>query len=227
MQIYRLVFLLVAIPTLVPITVHAADKKSKGTDTDVIERNNRLLAEISNCRQIAPPLIRLKCFDAMGVVTDRKKAEEPVSDTNGKWKFATSTSPMNDTKMTSVTLPAEGAPDVAMTIRCNGDKPEVYIRWERRIASLNETAYHGGIVPIKIRLGKENAIDVRWGRSLDGFAAFVPEDAVKPFVKSIEKINSLAVQAKRWSDPNTITEVFDLTGLSSALKPLTEVCHLE
>lgn len=231
MNVSRPVFLLVALSTLLPFEVHAVDNKSKSAGTNATERINRLLMELSTCRQIAPPFLRLKCFDAMSVMKDTKKAEEPVEDPNGKWKLTSYTNPMDDTKLMSLNLTAENAPRVSMTIRCNGDKPEVFIRWETRLFALADTILRGGdndnITRVTIRVDKENAANAVWDRSTDGYAAFAPPDAAKPFVSKLAKGSSLAVQAHRITDPNIITEVFDLKGLSSALKPLTPVCNLE
>src|SRR5256885_9506138 len=78
------------------------------------------------------------------------------------------------------------------------------------------------ISPVITRLGAGEAKNQKWPLSTDNKATFYPGDAAA-FLEQLLAANRFVAQTTPYSE-SPITAVFDVAGLSAAVKPLREVC---
>ncbi|HYS62153.1 MAG TPA: hypothetical protein VEM27_16295, partial [Gemmatimonadales bacterium] len=76
--------------------------------------------------------------------------------------------------------------------------------------------------PVITRLGAGEAKNQKWPLSTDNKATFYPGDAAA-FLEQLLAADRFVAQTTPYSE-SPITAVFDVAGLSAAVKPLREVC---
>jgi type VI secretion system protein VasI len=71
-----------------------------------------------------------------------------------------------------------------------------------------------------MRLGRDPAVESKWGVSTTGDSAFFPGDA-RTFLSELQRHDQLVLRLKP-AHGNVVTATFDIRGLSEAAKPLQE-----
>lgn len=165
-------------------------------------------------------LSRLECYDNLAQRYGLQGPQvQPVDVSgNGKWAVNVETNPIDDSKTVTLLLKADegqnrwGSP-VAMLARCRSNETDLFIVWND---------YLGSEADVLSRVGTEKARTRRWSMSTDSKATFHPQPIA--FLKSMMEADSLVAQVTPYNE-SPVTAVFDIKGLSEAIKPLRETCH--
>jgi len=175
---------------------------------------------IGRCAIQEGDLQRLVCYDS--VAKSLGYSRTPSATTvagSGKWHVSNLKNPLDDTRTVALTLGATtgesrfGDP-VVLVIRCQSGQVNAYINWNSYLG-LEQT-------PVVARLGTGEAKTQRWSLSTDKKATFYPGDAAA-FLDQLLAADRFVAQTTPYNE-SPITAVFELTGLSAAVKPLREVC---
>jgi len=186
-----------------------------------------LRQRLRECARVTVRLERLRCFDAVtatlpseprGMDSLGAEADWRAGGT-GNWVVDEAINPMDDTRLVIVSLKATsgfaktGEP-VELVLRCLSGKTEVYLNWSTQLGKDG--------APVTMRVGKEPAQTRRWGLSTDARESFYPGDDVN-LIKELTVVDQLVVQVVPTAE-DPITALFQLRGLSFALRPLRTVC---
>ena len=149
----------------------------------------------------------------------------------GDWELLTSSDAMTDRQRIVVALrstayaPARGDDQALLFIRCSygGSSPhrwEAFINWDTYLAS------EGPVSAIQ-RFGEGAPVAVRWQLGTGKQATFIPTNgrglADFVFVALLQQHDRFAARVERYND-SAVTAVWDVSGLTAALQPLTEKC---
>jgi len=175
---------------------------------------------IAACASVKGDLARLSCYDSLARARGLSQPEAPpiAIEGNGKWLVSAKQNPVDDTKTVTLILSADsgqstiGKP-VSLILRCESKKTEAYISWNN---------YLGSEADVLTRIGNAPAVSKNWGLSTDSQATFYPGNHIA-FIKSLLQADRLVAQVTPY-DESPVTAVFDLAGLSNAIKPLQETC---
>jgi type VI secretion system protein VasI len=175
---------------------------------------------IGRCAIQEGDLQRLVCYDSIGqsLGYSRTPAATNVAG-SGNWHVSNLKNPLDDTRTVALSLGATtgqarfGDP-VVLVIRCQSRKINAFINWSSYLG-LEQT-------PVTTRLGAGEAKTQRWSLSTDNKATFYPGDAAA-LLEQLLAADRFVAQTTPYSE-SPITAVFELTGLSAAVKPLREVC---
>jgi len=179
--------------------------------------------EIARCAVIDGDLERLECYDrlAQSLGLDRAQLVPTAVEGTGKWQVSVKTNPLDDTTTVTLVLLADSGTStwgnrVALVLRCKSNKTEAYINWHD---------YLGSEARVIWRIGDEDARTAKWGLSTDSEATFYPYDDIA-FIRQLLNADRLVAQVTPYAE-NPVTAVFDLTGLTSAIRPLQDACGWE
>ncbi len=176
--------------------------------------------EIAACAIVEGDLSRLECYDTLAQRHGLNGPQaQPVNVSgNGKWAVNVETNPIDDSKTVTLLLMADegknrwGRP-IAMLVRCRSNETDLFIAWND---------YLGSEADVLSRVGSDKARTRRWSMSTDKKATFHPQPIA--FLKSMMEADSLVTQVTPYNE-SPVTAVFDIKGLSEAIKPLRETCH--
>ena len=175
-----------------------------------------LVQQLTECARMADPAKRLECYDALA----RRFVETPPGPDNPKrkWGVNIKVSPIDDAKIVTLYLEAAGTePSVEkapfLFLRCRRGETNAYITWNKRLA-------HGEVV---VRLGKKAAERQYWNLSTDNEATFYAGDSVA-FIRSLMESDRLVAQVDLKGE-GSVSAVFELAGLASAVTPLRDSCR--
>jgi type VI secretion system protein VasI len=104
--------------------------------------------------------------------------------------------------------------NIALIIRCKSNKTELYIKWYDYLG-MDSTQ-------VSTRVGNASAQKRSWGLSTDNTATFFPGSPIA-FIKSLMSAEKFIAQVTPYSE-SPVTAVFDIRGLTEAIKPLQETC---
>lgn len=169
-----------------------------------------LAADIQACQLIEDDGARLACYDGL--------ANEKSVATSGKWVVETDENPLDDSKTVTLALESDEGRSrfrgpVLMVLRCKSNKTEVYLRWGE---------YLGREAMVTGRVGKNKPITIPWNLSTDSQATFFPGQPIG-FIKKLMEHDKYVAQVTPYNESPT-TAVFDISGLSQAVKPLRQTC---
>ena len=137
----------------------------------------------------------------------------------GNWTIYESIDPMSDSKKVGMILHSDNKGSwgtYALVIRCQQGQTELYIRWNDRITEENPG--------VTIRLDKRSPMISNWSISSDRTITFYTSGDITDFIKQLMGAETLAARVTPYQGA-PITAVFDVRGLSEAIKPLRECCH--
>jgi type VI secretion system protein VasI len=184
-----------------------------------------LSQEMSKCAAVIDSVKRLECFDSLTKILPAPTPSSPSAPAPdiGKWRVNESVSPLDDSKTVTISLDAnspvpakykrESTP--TLVIRCQQKQISAFVNFGFYLTTQN--------LPVTTRLDKEKATSRTWSISTDYEAVFAPSE--REFVKSLLKHQQMLIELTPYSESPVMT-TFDLTGLTSAIKPLQEACKL-
>lgn len=142
---------------------------------------------------------------------------------SSKWHHEETISPIDDSKTVTAYIEADepvpnqlGMPVYPLLVfRCNKNKTEAYIKWDRFI-TLHDPK-------VTTRINKQHAVKRRWTASTDGTGTFAPSGY--SFARRLLGHNGeLIVQTMPYASTH-ITTVFDINGFDEAIQPIRSACH--
>lgn len=176
--------------------------------------------KLAKCAAIGGGLDRLKCYDYLAEeytgIDPRVAATKPES--AGKWVQSNGVNPLDDTIINSLILEADSGASrfnepVTLVARCKSNKTELYINWG---------AYLGNEAIVTSRIATNKASTSRWDLSSDSQSTFKRQPI--SMLKEMLNETKLVVQITPYNE-NPSTAIFDITGLSQAIKPLRATCN--
>jgi type VI secretion system protein VasI len=182
-------------------------------------QTDTLAKEIAKCAAIQGDLERLECYDQLarnlGLVETSET--EPAAG-NGGWIVNTKTNPVDHSRTVTLILTAEEGKSrwgtsIILVLRCASNETELYINW---------LDYLGSEASVLTRVDREKAKTQRWNLSTDSKATFYPRNSII-FIKRLISAKQLVAQVTPYGE-SPVTAVFNLAGLSNAIKPLQETC---
>tara|TARA_Y100000782_G_scaffold71835_2_gene77680 strand:- start:30493 stop:31086 length:594 start_codon:yes stop_codon:yes gene_type:complete len=170
--------------------------------------------DLTDCAVIQNDGSRLQCFDWL--VDTRLGFSSPYVG-SGKWMASRSVNPLDDTNIVYLRIKSDQGIDkrgrpISLGLRCKSNKTEMFISWND---------YLGGDVWITSRVGAAKAKRERWSVSTDKTAAFKLRPI--PTIKRLIKADQYVAEVVPYND-NPLTAIFDVRGLSEAIKPLRKEC---
>lgn len=197
--------------------------------------STELEKEIARCATIDEDLERLECYDRLALGLDR--AQAAVEET-GKWHVSVETTPVDDTTIVQLTLFAEEVhwldrdacpcrDQVTLVLWCWRNETGVSISWPDVLASEARVTWH---------VGDDDAITSKWTLISSKSVTHYPYNDIE-FIQRLldadrvgaswwEPHRYLVVQVPRFLG-GAITAIFDLTGLTNAIRPLQDACGWE
>ena len=175
---------------------------------------------IGRCATQDGDLKRLTCYDsiAQSLGYSRTPAAATVTGSGG-WQVSTQKNPLDDTRTVFLSLSATTGQSrfgdaVWLVVRCQSGKINAFINWNSYLG-LKDT-------PVTTRLGTGEVKTRDWSLSTDHKATFYPGDDAA-FLEQLLTSDRFVAQTTPYAE-SPITAVFELAGLSAAVKPLREVC---
>jgi len=138
---------------------------------------------------------------------------------DGNWRVREIVNPINNTKITIMSLSAESGkskegivPD--LVIRCIGNKIDFYINWNDFLSTSN--------IDVLTKIGDEKAETMKWRPSPCRKKSFYLGSPVN-FVERMLEDNKFFAQVTPHGE-SQITAVFNTSGIKNVIKPLQENC---
>ncbi|MBL0875784.1 type VI secretion protein [Serratia nevei] len=178
--------------------------------------------QLAQCQKVTGDSERLQCFDKLGKLKAEDKTESSEPQSAGKWETRSEKSPIDDSSNEFVYLSAEnqirgqfgGSITPFLFITCREKKTELFINWETFL----------GIDGTRVltRIDSQKAVNRTWQISTDNKATFYSGQTIS-LIKELMKSKKMFVQITPYGE-NPAQATFDLSGLSTAIKPLREAC---
>jgi hypothetical protein len=154
-------------------------------------------------------------------------APMPAPPPIGKWRSALGASQFDDSKTVDVTLPCEGSADGSLCLRCKEGKIVAYIDVGGVMNQVElEFGEYGSVggATVRLRFDNEKAQTRVLSRSTSNSALFFSD--AKSMIRQFLRHDKLAFEYNVFrAGPREF--IFDLQGLSEAIKPLQTVCPLQ
>ena len=176
----------------------------------------KMSSKLSECAALESDLARLACYDELAkksVSVNNEKSETTNEMDVGSWRVGEDVNPIDDTKTFTAILTAKSGKskwgdNIYIVLRYRSGKSEVYINWK---------SYLGSEAFVLTRLGSEKAKTTEWSLSSDSKATFYKGKSID-FIKKLRQNDKAVFQVTPYGD-NPITAIFELKGLSAAIKP--------
>jgi len=175
---------------------------------------------IGRCAVQDGDLKRLACYDSIAKSLGYSRAPAATTVTGaGAWQVSTQKNPLDDTRTVILSLSATTGQSqfgdaIWLVVRCQSGQINAFINWSSYLG-LEQT-------PVTTRLGTGEAKTQKWLLSTDNKATFYPGDDAA-FLEQLLAADRFVAQTTPYNE-SPITAVFELAGLSAAVKPLREVC---
>lgn len=186
-----------------------------------------LRSDIARCAAIEGELDRLQCYDDLAQAEDLAAPREVTPDLGdtGKWLVRQEQNPLDDSHTVFISLTADSGANrwgekVVLLLRCQSDRTEVFVAWQDYLG--NDGRYDNEYKNVVVRVGDARAEQERWSLSTDSKATF-SRDSIS-LIRKMAEADSLVLQTTPYNE-SPVTAIFDLSGLSEAVRPLTETCH--
>lgn len=176
--------------------------------------------EIAQCAAVQGDLARLSCYDEMAIKYKLNTPQPKKLDVTdvGNWIITNETNPIDDSRTVQLVLEATSGKSkwdksVFLVARCQSNTTDFFIGWND---------YLGSEAYVLTRIGDNKAVTSEWSISTDKQATF----QTKPisFLKKMSEANKFIAQITPYNE-NSVTAIFDTSGLNNALKPLRETCN--
>ena len=174
---------------------------------------------IANCSGIDGDLDRLECYDQLAKSNNLFVQQEISSnlDDKGKWNVSKKINPLDDSETATLILYADSGENylgkkVYLVIRCQSSEVELYIGWNN---------YLGSEALVTTRVGSNKAVKNYWSLSSDSQATFSRNS--KKLIKEMLSKQKFVAQVTPYSD-SPVTAIFDISGLTNAIKPIFDIC---
>ena len=182
----------------------------------ISQEDLKILSRINECATLESDLARLACYDELvkkNVLVNNEKSKTTNEMDVGLWRVGESVNPIDDTKTFTAILTAESGKSkwgdkVYIVLRYRSGKSEVYINWD---------SYLGSEAFVLSRIGIEKAKTTQWALSSDSKATFYKGNPID-FIKKIRQNDKAVFQVTPYGE-NPITAIFEVKGLSAAIKP--------
>jgi len=176
---------------------------------------------VGRCAMQEGDLKRLVCYDSVAKSLGYSRTPSPPANVAGagEWRLSTEQNPLDDTRTVILSLTATSGQSrmgdpISLIIRCQSGRINAFIIWSSYLG-LEKTS-------VTTRLGTGETKTQQWSLSTDNQATFYPGN-VAAFLDQLLSSDRLVAQTTPYSE-SPITAVFQLAGLSNAVKPLREVC---
>jgi len=190
------------------------------TSVPSVAAQGDLKQTVGRCAMQEGDLKRLVCYDSVAKSLGYTRTPSATNVAGaGEWRVSTEQNPLDDSRTVILSLAATSGQSrlgeaVRLIVRCQSGKIHAFIIWSSYLG-LEKTL-------VTTRLGPGDAKTQPWPLSTDNQATFYPgNDAA--FLEQLLSSDRLVAQTTPYSE-SPITAVFDLAGLSAAIKPLREVC---
>lgn len=177
--------------------------------------------EVAECTAIENSINRLACYDNLAKSLGLTKTSKTTSGDLGKGEWVTNvtTNPIDDSKTVVLSLISESGQSTygmptSLSLRCKSNTTEAYIYWND---------YLGSEADVTTRIGEGRAQTRKWSISTDNEATFFPGSDIT-FIKNLMQVNKFVAQVTPYNE-SPVTLVFNIEGLSKAIKPLRETCN--
>lgn len=185
-------------------------------------QEDNIQKRIAQCSTVESDLERLECYDNLSKDMGFVDVPEIIeSEGVGKWNVNVDRNPLDDSKTVVLVLEADegksrwGQP-VGLVLRCKSNKTEVFIVWND---------YLGSKAFVTTRIGSEQAKKQEWSLSTNSKATFYSGNDIT-FIRKLLAADKFVAQVTPYNE-SPITAVFDVRGLSEAIKPLQDACGWE
>jgi type VI secretion system protein VasI len=198
------------------------------TDQELLAALTAWNTAAQTCRGITDGAQRLACYDAMAATFANTIAGMSVLQGVGKWQSTSQSNPLDDTKTVVFALEADSGASAwgkkaVLVLRCRSGVTEAYVSWGD---------YLGDETSVTWRVGSALATTAEWSMSTDKEATFFPSQTYSltagprtplELVRALLAADQFVAQITPYLE-STITAVFDIRGLSEAVRSLQVPC---
>lgn len=191
--------------------------------TQIMDDTDPLSRVMRECAKEEDNEKRLSCFDdavTQIVLKDNSEGEQQDAIETNNWQTETDIDPLTDepihyTMNLSETKHGMLGRPVALIVRCQKNKTELYINWDSFLGRDG--------VSVTYRVDKETAKTSQWSVSTGHEATFFPGSPI-PLLKQISEAESFVASVTPYRDA-PITAVFDISGAAEALVDIRRDCN--
>jgi type VI secretion system protein VasI len=175
--------------------------------------------EVLACITLNDSAQRLACYDTLA-----NKINPPKVSNIDSWTVETETNPIDDSKTVyAINIATEGrgkfGEPIMLYLRCQSGEIESFIAWNDYLG-LDSTE-------VTYRVGTSEAKTSTWNVSTDNTATFLPgpKFEIKQFISDLASSDNgrFVAQVTPYNE-NTVTAIFEVSGLTGILPQLYEPC---